>query len=83
MEGKRYTVSKSSTQFFRIKGCSGAGCPHSPYQTFLNEASTQKILYHFVGNLSESPSQFEFFEFFLISQFAVRFLRNGQFIGHF
>ena len=44
-----------TTQFYRIKRCGGAEC------RFLKEASNpnKQIIYHFVGNLSESPNPFE------------------------
>ena len=42
------------TQFCRIKGCGGAGCP--PPIIFKRLKLPQQIIYRRKGNLSESPN---------------------------
>ena len=58
------------TQFCRIKGCGGAGCPPPP-------------TYRRKENLSESPNRFKYRKNILISRFYEQFSRSSRNLGHF
>ena len=55
------------TQFCRIKGCGGAGCP--PPIIFERLKLPQQILYRRKGNLSESLNHLKYRKNILISRF--------------
>ena len=71
-----------NTQFCRIKGCGGAGCP-SPPMIFERLKLPQQIIYRRKGNLSESPNHFKYRENILISRFYEQFSRSSRNLGHF
>ena len=75
------------TQFCRIKGCGGAGCPPPPPPPqpiiFERLKSPQQIIYRPKGNLSESPNRLKYRENILISRFCEHFSRNSRNLGHF
>ena len=69
-----------STQFCRIKGCGGVGCP--PPIIFERLKLPQQIIYHRKGNLSESPNYQKHWENILISRFYEQFSRSSRNLGH-
>ena len=58
----------STTQFCRIKGCGGAGCPPPPI-IFERLKLPQQIIYRRKENLSESPNHLKYRKNILISRF--------------
>ena len=72
-----------NTQFCRIKGCGGAGCPPSPPIIFERLKLPQQIIYRRKGNLSESPNHQKYWENILISRFYEQFSRSIRILGHF
>ena len=68
------------TQFCRIKGCGGAGCP--PPIIFERLKLPQQIIYLRKENLSESPNYLKYRENILISRFYEHFSRNSRNLGH-
>ena len=70
------------TQFCRIKGCGGAGCPHPPI-IFERLNLPQQIIYRRKENLSESPNHQKYWENILVSRFYEQFSRNRRNLGHF
>ena len=75
-----------STQFCRIKGCGGAGCPPPPPPPpiiFERLKLPQQIIYRRKENLSESPNHQKYWENILVSRFYEQFSRNRRNLGHF
>ena len=68
---RSYTV--LCTQFCRIKGCGGAGCPPPPPIIFETLKLPQQIIYRRKGNLSESPNHQKCWENILVSRFYEQF----------
>ena len=77
-----------STQFCRIKGCGGEGCPPPPPHThtpmiFQRLKLPQQIIYRRKGNLLESPDHLKYLENILILRFYEQFSRSSRNLGHF
>ena len=74
----------TNTQFCRIKGCGGAGCPPPPPPIIFERLKLlQQIIYRREGNLSESPNHQKYWENILISRFYEQFSRSSRILGHF
>ena len=74
-----------NTQFCRIKGCGGAGCPPPPPPPpiiFERLKLPQQIIYR-RKDCVDSPNHLKYRENILISRFYEHFSRNGQNLGHF
>ena len=81
---KHFHSSKKNTQFCRIKGCGGAGCPPPPPPIIFERLKLpQQIIYRRKGNLSESPNHQKYWENVLILRFYEQFSRNSRILGHF
>ena len=70
------------TQFCRIKGCGGAGCPPPPI-IFKRLKLPQQIIYRRKGNLLESPNHQKYWGNILISRFYEQFSRSSRNLDHF
>ena len=74
----------TNTQFCRIKGCGGAGCPPPPPPIIFERLKLpQQIIYRRKENLSESPNHQKYWENILVSRFYGQFSRNRRNLGHF
>ena len=71
------------TQFCRIKGCGGAGCPPPPPIIFERLKLPQQIICRRKEKLSESPNHLKYRVNILISRFYEHFSRNSRNLGHF
>ena len=76
-----YSVISLYTQFCRIKGCGGAGCPSRPPIIFEILKLPQQIIYRRKGNLSESLNHQKCWENSLISRFYEQFSRSSRILG--
>ena len=75
-------IIETNTQFCRIKGCGGAGCPPPPPIIFERLKLPQQIIYRRKRNLSESPNHFKYRKNMLISRFYEQFSRRSRILGH-
>ena len=81
-ESNRKVSYNVNTQFCRIKGCGGAGCPPPPSIIFERLNLPQEIIYRRKGNLSESPNHCKYRENILISLFYEQFSLSNRILGH-